>query len=78
MDRCESYNGNGAPLSAEVTAGMFREKVTTEVVSYVYGLGGRDFRVEDAALVFNEIKDVVENGKKVDQYRYIGLRSKEA
>ena len=78
MDRCESYNANGAPLSAEVTAGLFREKVTPDVVSYVYGLGGRDFTIEDDEEIFNEIKDVVENGKKVDQYRYIGLRSREA
>ncbi len=78
MDRCESYNGNGAPLSSEITAGMFREKVFTETVSYVYGLGGRDFTVEDVADVFTEVKDVVENGKKISQDRYIGLRSKEA
>ncbi len=78
MDRCESYNANGAPLSSEITAGMFREKVFTETVSYVYGLGGRDFTVEDAAEIFNEIKDVAENGKKVSQDRYIGLRSREA
>lgn len=78
MDRCESYNGNGAPLSSEITAGMYREKVFTETVSYVYGLGGRDFTVEDVQDVFAEIRDVVENGKKISQDRYIGLRTKEA
>ena len=78
LDRCESYNGNGAPLSAEITAGMYREKVFKDVVSYVYGLGGRDFTVEDATKVFEEIKDVAEKGKAVEQYRYIGLRTREA
>ena len=37
-------------------------------------LGGRDFTVEDAKDVFAELADVVENGKPVTQYQYIGLR----
>ena len=67
MDRCESYNGNGGPLGSEVTAGLYRSKVMIEAVNYIYGLAGRDFTV-------NELEEAVENGKKVEQYQYIGLR----
>lgn len=77
MDRCESYNGHGGPLSSEVPAALFRNKVNIEAVSYIYGLAGRDFMVETAYEIFEELKDVVENGKKVKQHRYIGLRTKE-
>ena len=51
---------------------QFKEK--KEAINYTYGLGGRDFTVEDAKDVFAELADVVENGKPVTQYQYIGLR----
>lgn len=73
MDRCESYNANGAPLSAEITAGLFREKVYPEVVSYVYGLAGRDFTVDHVYEIFDELKRAAD-GEKIEQYRYVGLR----
>ncbi len=74
MDRCESYNGNGGPLGSEVMAGLFRSKVMIEAVNYIYGLAGRDFTVEDVYEIFEELADAVENGTKIEQYRYIGLR----
>ena len=77
MDRTESYNGHGGPLASEVLAGLYRSKIYIETVCYTYGLAGRDFMVETAYEIFEELKDVVDNGKKVKQHRYIGLRSKE-
>lgn len=77
MDRTESYNGHGGPLASEVLAGLYRNKVMIDTVAYTYGLAGRDFTVETAYEIFDEIKDVAENGKKVKQHRYIGLRSLE-
>jgi len=74
MDRCESYNGNGGPLGSEVTAGLYRSKVMIEAVNYIYGLAGRDFKVNEVYDIFAELEEAVENGKKVEQYQYIGLR----
>ena len=76
MDRCESYNGCGGPLSSEVPAALYRSKVMTETVSYIYGLAGRDFTVEIACGIFEELKDVVEGGRKVKQHTYVGLRTR--
>lgn len=76
MDRSESFNGQAGPLAAEVTAALFRAHSTADVVSYVYGLGGRDYRIEDAKEIFEELEDVAVNGKEVEQFRYIGLRSR--
>ncbi len=78
MDRCESYNGNGGPLSSEVTAALYRNKVYTEAVSYVYGLAGRDFTVDTARSIFDELRGIVEEGKKAVQFKYVGLRTKDA
>ncbi|MCI5937252.1 MAG: pyruvate ferredoxin oxidoreductase [Eubacterium sp.] len=74
MDRCESYNGNGGPLGSEVPAALFQNKVMIEAVNYIYGLAGRDFTTTEVAAVFEELEDMVENGKKVQQHQYIGLR----
>lgn len=74
MDRCESYNGNGGPLGSEVTAGLYRSKVMIETVNYIYGLGGRDFTVEDVYEIFGELEGLVVNGKEIEQYQYIRLR----
>ena len=74
MDRCESYNGHGGPLASEVPAALFREKVMIEVVSYIYGLAGRDFTVSDVKDIFAELEGVATEGKEVEQHRYIRLR----
>lgn len=74
MDRCESYNGNSGPLGSEVTAGLYRNRVFTEAVNYVYGLAGRDFTTTDVKQIFAELAEIVEQGKKAENHKYIGLR----
>ena len=74
LDRADSLNGHGGPLGSEVTAALFKAKCTMDVRNYIYGLGGRDFRVEDAEEVFTELEELVTNGKEVENYKYIGLR----
>ena len=74
MDRCESYNGNGGPLGSEIMAGLYRERIYIEAVNYIYGLAGRDFTVDHVYAIFDELEDAVVNGKKPEQFKYIGLR----
>ncbi len=74
MDRCESYNGNTGPLGSEVTSALFNNKVIIDTVNYIYGLAGRDFTVDETKAVFSELEDMVVNGKKIEQHKYIGLR----
>ncbi len=77
LDRCESYNGNGGPLGAEVMAGLYRRKVYINATNYIYGLGGRDFTVEHAKEVFAAMETSVATGREIPQYQYIGLRTQE-
>ncbi len=74
MDRCESYNGNGGPLGCEVDAALFRNKIMIKTVNYIYGLGGRDFTVEDVYQIFQEMEESELNKTDIEQYQYIGLR----
>ena len=74
MDRSENYSGQAGALGSEVTAGLYRQHSDILAVNYIYGLGGRDFTTEDAAAVFEELREGVEEGRPVGQYRYVGLR----
>ena len=75
MDRCESYSANGGPLSAELSAAMYQEKCSAEVLRIVYGLSGRDLRVEDVENLFERLKGLAEGTDTLeDTYDYIGLR----
>lgn len=74
MDRCEGYSGQGGPLGAELTAALYKNKGRAEVINIVYGLSGRDVRVEDFEKVFADLADIAVNGAGDKQYRYLGLR----
>ncbi len=75
MDRCESYNANGGPLGSEVTAALYRNKVMLMAINYIYGLGGRDFTVNEVYDIFAEMEYAMATGTEPEQYQYIGLRT---
>ena len=74
MDRSESYSTQGGPLGAELTAAMYRAKCTAETVNIMYGLSGRDVKVEDIEGVFDSLQKLAAGEIKFDQYPYLGLR----
>ena len=77
LDRCETFSTQGGPVAAEICSAMYRKGALAKTVTYIYGLGGRDYKVEDAKAVYETLIDVAENGKVIDETIYIGLRSKE-
>lgn len=74
LDRAESYSGNGGPLGAEVTAALYRAKCQAETVNMVYGLSGRDVRVEDMEKVYEDLQKLAAGTISYPEYPYIGLR----
>lgn len=75
MDRSEGYNAVGGPLGAEVTAALYRAKSQAEVVNIMYGLSGRDVRVEDLEEVFDNLVKLGDGEKVYDETcPYLGLR----
>lgn len=74
MDRAESYTNHGGPLGADVMSAMFRARSQAYAVNYIYGLGGRDVRVEDMENVYEELKEIEETGNPGEMYRYMGIR----
>lgn len=74
MDRAESLSSQGGPLGSEVMAALYRARSQALAVNYIYGLGGRDMRVEHAKEVFEQLRQIADAGEVTDAYRYLGLR----
>ena len=71
LDRSISYGLPGGPLFHEVRS--FAQGAV-RLVSYVYGLGGRDITPSDLQGVFGELAAARQSGEADGVYRYIGLR----
>ncbi|MDO4465658.1 MAG: transketolase C-terminal domain-containing protein [Bacillota bacterium] len=74
MDRAESYSTQGGPLGAEVTAGLYKAKCQAEVVNIMYGLSGRDTKVEELENVYADLEKMAAGELHFDEYPYLGLR----
>ena len=74
MDRAEGYSNHGGPLGADVMAALFRAKSAALAANIIYGLGGRDVRVEDMEQVFEDLQTMIDQNDAGETYRYMGLR----
>ena len=74
MDRAEGYTNHGGPLGADVMSALFRARSQALAVNYIYGLGGRDVRVEDMENVFATLEEIAATGDAGETYRYMGIR----
>jgi len=73
MDRSDSMNGQEGPLCLEVKAALFDKGISKTLLNYIYGLGGRDIKLEDIEGVYNNLFEAVK-GKKFDKVNYLGVR----
>lgn len=74
MDRAEGYSNHGGPLGADVMSALFRARSRALAANIVYGLGGRDVRVEDMEQVFADLQTMIDNDDAGETYRYMGVR----
>ena len=74
MDKADSLNGAGGALFEDVTSAMYVNKKEVPMLSYVYGIGGRDTTSYDIESVFTDLQKVAETGDIENPYRYVGVR----
>ena len=74
MDRSEGFRGKGGPLGAEVKAALYDYAKDVKAFNLIYGLGGRDFTVEEAEEIYRALQAYDKDGKPFAEYRYVGLR----
>jgi pyruvate ferredoxin oxidoreductase alpha subunit len=77
MDKSESFSANGGPLFAETRSALYDLKERPYMINIVYGLGGRDVRVEDIEKVFGRLEDIAATGEIGPVYTHMGQRSRE-
>jgi pyruvate ferredoxin oxidoreductase alpha subunit len=75
MDRSEGYSGNGGPLGAEVRMALYGRADGIKAINIVFGLGGRDARVEDFEALCGELAELVDKDPaNIPYFRHMGQR----
>ncbi|MBC8079417.1 MAG: pyruvate synthase, partial [Gorillibacterium sp.] len=72
-DRADSYGAHGGNMVNEIKAALFTQgNRDTQVISRIYGLGGKDFYAEDGHSLFGFAIDAVEKGFVATPFDYYG------
>ena len=74
MDKADSFSAAGGPVFTEVRSALYGAKADTNVISYIYGLGGRDVTMDDIEEVYRNLIDIAKTGKISETYNYVGVR----
>lgn len=75
LDKADGLNGVGGPLFTDVTSAMIVNGVVEpKVVNYIYGIGGRDVKMNDIEKVYTDLEEIAKVGKVEEPYRYLGLK----
>jgi len=74
MDKAESFSAIGGPVFGDVRSACYELEKRPFIINYIYGLGGRDVRVDDFVQVYSELDKVVKSGQPGEIYRHIGVR----
>jgi pyruvate ferredoxin oxidoreductase alpha subunit len=74
MDKAESFSAMGGPVFTDVRSACYELTTRPHIINYIYGLGGRDVRVDDFYLVYEALAKVVSDGKPGEIYRHVGVR----
>mgnify|MGYP001449043805 CR=1 FL=1 len=75
MDKDDSFNAHCGPMYAELTASLYAAGITApKGIDYIYGLGGRDVRVDSIRRVYDELDKIARTGDVGETYRYLDIR----
>ena len=73
MDRSDALTAHEGPLCLEVKAALYDNTLEKTVLNYIYGLGGREIKVEEIESIYNDLSDALKGNKK-DRVTYLGVR----
>ena len=77
LDKSDSLNAIGGALFEDVSSSMYVNNKNVPMCNYIYGIGGRDTTTTDIESVYNDLLEIVKNGKIENPYRYLGLRKED-
>lgn len=73
MDKSDSFSTAGGPLFTEVRSALYGRADNKAVLSYIYGLGGRDVTVESMEKVYGDLFEAM-NGAGYSVCNYLGVK----
>ena len=76
MDKTDSFNALSGPIYADTCAALYGTGISPLGVSYIYGLGGRDVRVESIKHVFDQLDKIAQSGEAGEICRYLDVRER--
>jgi len=74
LDRADAFGGSYGPVFIDIAASLYRYREKPLLINKIYGLGGRDYLPEHAALVLNELIEIIKTGEVKTFKEYIGVR----
>ena len=74
LDKSEGFSACGGPLFAETASACINLSQRPKMVDIVYGLGGRDFTVDQAKRVFARLEKIISSGEVGPIYSHMGQR----
>ena len=74
LDRAGSYGGVGGPVYSEVRSALYDETEKPHIVSYIYGLGGRDTTKKMIKSVYTDLDSIAKSKDTPTPIRYLGVR----
>ena len=74
LDRAESFSAYGGPLGSEIKSALYDAKSNAAAVNYFYGIGGRDYTVELACSVYDDLIKITDGTGEAENFKYLGLR----
>lgn len=77
MDKSEGFSANGGPVFADTSAACINLPSHPILINVVYGLGGRDCRMEDIERVYSYLGNIAEGCGEYETYIHLGQRTNE-
>jgi len=74
LDRSSSPGAFGAPLFTEIRSALYDYERRPKVINYIYGLGGRDIKIEHFKEVAQNLVRIATTGKIESHVGYLNLR----
>jgi len=74
MDKSISFGGFGGTVFTETRNALYDAKIRPTIVSYIFGLGGRDSSPHDLRKIFEDLIQISKTGQVETQVRYYGLK----
>jgi len=74
LDRSASFGAQGGPLFLEVRSSLFEKDRRPPVINYIYGLGGRDIKIEQIKRVYEDLEEIAMGRRPTQPVSYLGVR----